>query len=279
VTPNGTTSATSGSYYQRDHANSDVASQLPPGLVVTSFHLAPVEPVPEIGLGSAIIPAMSNIDRFSQQLLRSLCDDFRGKELGANALGKDYVGLSVAQMKSVLDPSLHVDFDLALKDLEQRGLISTGPMVPYQNEPGSAVFVFGVFSKREYAYLTEEGYKAAQAPSAGGKSGGAPKVTITGGHFHQSPIGIGREVTQTTTFHIEDDTEAVEGLLRLLESQGQLIDSITRKETQELVAHAGAGNLARAKPLFQKLFGLAGETLKQTAWGVLVGIVTKQMGI
>ena len=54
-------------------------------------------------------------------------------------------------------PASLVDFDLALTDLEEEGLIDTGPMVAYDNPPNSLLFVVGIRSKNEYAYLTEKG--------------------------------------------------------------------------------------------------------------------------
>ena len=49
-----------------------------------------------------------------------------------------------------------------MKELEEAGLVETGPLVPFDNPPGSSVVVIGLFRNREYAFLTEKGYKAAQ---------------------------------------------------------------------------------------------------------------------
>jgi hypothetical protein len=55
-----------------------------------------------------------------------------------------------------------VDFDLALKELEEKELIGTGPMEVIENPPDSFVNFVGLYSKREYVYLTEKGYKTAR---------------------------------------------------------------------------------------------------------------------
>lgn len=56
----------------------------------------------------------------------------------------------------------NVDFDLALKELEDAELVNTGPMVMHDNPPNSAVVIIALYSRREYVYLTAKGYKAAR---------------------------------------------------------------------------------------------------------------------
>jgi hypothetical protein len=55
-----------------------------------------------------------------------------------------------------------VDFDLALKDLEDAELVATGPLKFHDNPPGSSVVFIGTYSKREYVHLTAKGYKVAR---------------------------------------------------------------------------------------------------------------------
>jgi hypothetical protein len=55
-----------------------------------------------------------------------------------------------------------VDFDLALKELEEKEFVDTGPLEAVVTRPGSDLIFTGVYSKREYVYLTEKGYKAAR---------------------------------------------------------------------------------------------------------------------
>lgn len=144
---------------------------------------------------------MSAVERLSRAVLRELLADFTGRNLSVQDLCDSYVGVSLAVLKdkccSETAASL-VDFDLALKDLEGGGLAATGPMVPYENDPNSFFVIFASYSKNEYAYLTEKGYKAAQKAQTEKSSRPTNQhVHISGGTFHQSPIGIGGHVTQT----------------------------------------------------------------------------------
>jgi hypothetical protein len=111
-----------------------------------------------------------------------------------------YIGPTVADLKQKLcatNLASIVDFDLALKGLENRGLVETGPMVGYDNPPGSLVMIIGLCSKREYVYLKENGYKAAQQAAAKKtRRVTTARVHISGSNFNQSPIGIGNEITQ-----------------------------------------------------------------------------------
>jgi hypothetical protein len=72
-------------------------------------------------------------------------------------------------------------------------------MVPYDNPPNSALSFFGLVSKREYVSLTDKGYRAAQkAKSAStARTAKGPRVTISGGQFSHSQIGIGGQVIQS----------------------------------------------------------------------------------
>jgi len=69
-----------------------------------------------------------------------------------------------------------VDFDLAISELTEYGLVGTGPMEAFDNPPGSLVLVIGLYSKNEYAYLNEKGYKEANRLGLGNQdSRGWPK--------------------------------------------------------------------------------------------------------
>jgi hypothetical protein len=164
---------------------------------------------------------MSGVEEFSQMILRQLLADFLDQNLGSEALSRNYRGVPIAALKHEScggNAAAAVDFDLALKDLEDGHLVATGPMVPYKNSPDSAVVVVGLFSKREYACLTEKGYKAAQRGQAERASrSGTPRVHISGGNFHHSPIGIGSRINQSVRVSNQNVTvfvnlrEAVEG--------------------------------------------------------------------
>jgi hypothetical protein len=172
-----------------------------------------------------------------------------------------------------------VDFDLALKELEDGLLIGTGPMVPFDNEPGSGVFILVLHSKREYAYLTEAGYRAAAQVANQRPRTSPPHVHISGGTFHQSQIGIGEQVTQMQKVDVENDAEVIERLTQLFVMSGSSADAASKAEIARLVATAREGDSIEAKSIFQKMFDLASEAVKQTAWGILTAIITKAIGM
>ena len=109
---------------------------------------------------------MGKIEDVSKQILRCLLQDFQGRGLGADALQEEYEGVRVRDLKQNClqfdKTTTAVDFDLALNGLETNELVGTGPMDVYDNPPGSSVVLIGVYSKREYVYLTAKGYKAAR---------------------------------------------------------------------------------------------------------------------
>jgi hypothetical protein len=106
------------------------------------------------------------ITQESKHILGCLLQDFRERGLGADALEDGYVGIPMSDLKQKSlgadNTTTAVDFDLALKELEEKELIATGPMEVYDNPPDSLVIVVALYSKREYVYLTTKGYKAAR---------------------------------------------------------------------------------------------------------------------
>ena len=106
---------------------------------------------------------MPSIDSIKERILIALLEDFRSKELGADSLKRDYEGVAIRSLHEMLNGEAKVDVYLAFKELEEKKLIGTGPMEAYENKPGSSIMILGVFSKREYAYLKEGGYKIAAA--------------------------------------------------------------------------------------------------------------------
>jgi hypothetical protein len=109
---------------------------------------------------------MGKLEQVSKQILAYLLNDFQERELNAESLHRDYVGVFFDDLKrkcfEIDNTTTTVDFDLALKDLEDEELVSTGPRVPYENSPNSMLVMTGLRSKREYLYLTAKGYKAAR---------------------------------------------------------------------------------------------------------------------
>jgi hypothetical protein len=223
---------------------------------------------------------MNTVDDLAKQILADVVADFRAKNLGSDALSDGYVGASIVslEMKYCTGGShSKVDFDLALKQLEESKFVDTGPMVPYENTPGSQLVVIAMFSKREFVYLTEKGYKTAQKSTARSRAS-APNVHISGGTFHQSPIGIGSMVNQAVNFNIDNDSEVIEYLAKLRALHDPSFGENGRKDVVELVTTAKTGDLGKAKPIFQRVFGAAKEATKQLAWGVITAYVSNNLG-
>jgi hypothetical protein len=109
---------------------------------------------------------MGKIEDVSTQILRFLLQDFQARELDVKALEDGYIGIPILQLREKCfrydNTTTSVDFDVALGKLEREELVDTGPMQAHENPPGSMVVVIGVFSKREYVYLTAKGYQAAR---------------------------------------------------------------------------------------------------------------------
>jgi hypothetical protein len=222
---------------------------------------------------------MSTVDHLAKQILAEVMADFLAKNLGSDALTKEYVGASIAALDEKYSGAhSKVDFDLALKELEASDFVKTGPMVPYENPPHSQVVVFAFFSRQEFVYLTEKGYKAAQKLPAKPRRP-TPSVHISGGTFHQSPIGIGSTVNQSVSFNLDSDAEVVEYLCNLLSQHDSAAHQDGKTGVIELVDAAKTGDLGKIKPIFQRLFGAAKETVKQLAWGVIIAYAAKQLGL
>ncbi|MGB2603508.1 MAG: hypothetical protein WBC78_07930 [Candidatus Sulfotelmatobacter sp.] len=142
----------------------------------------------------------TTLDEPAETILSALLAEFKEKGFGTEELRNTYRGLSPAALKSTCcaDRKLsEVDFDLAMSDLDEGDLVKTGPMMAYENPPGSYFDIVALYSKNEYSYLTQEGYKAATKLSVTKPPRMAvPNVHISGGTFNQSPIGVGAQVSQ-----------------------------------------------------------------------------------
>ena len=220
-----------------------------------------------------------DLSQLAKSILQDVRDDFVAQRLNTRALIDGYVGLPISQLQQKYCPGVtQVDFDLALKELEEALFVKTGPMVPFDNEPGSGVFILGLFSKREYMYLTEAGYRA-MAQIGSQKPRTNPSHVHISGTFHQSPIGVGGQITQLQNIHVENDGDLIERLAQLLSQSGVSVDQRSRAEIGHMVELTHQGDLKAVKPLFQKLFGVASESVKQVAWGLLAAIIAKAVGM
>jgi len=220
---------------------------------------------------------MSNhksIDDLGTQILAEVLIDFQQKGLGSDELNKEYVGVSLSELKEkycTVEGYSQVDFDLALKQLEENELVDTGPTVPRENPPDSSFFALCSYSKREFVYLTEKGYKTAKKPAPKCPSQ-APTVHISGGNFHNSPIGVGKTVNQTISFN---DSRTINDLQHLVEVFEKHIDELMlepaarRKATVQLATiKAQLGDEPDAVIITQ-----AGRTLRNITEGAIGSLI------
>ena len=166
-----------------------------------------------------------SIDDLGMQILADVLVDFNQKGLGSDELCEEYVGVPIIELKKRYcsdDGHSQVDFDLALKQLEENELVDTGPTVAHENPPDSSIVVIGFYSKREYVYLTEKGYRTARKP-APKRVSPTPSVHISGGNFNNSPIGVGSTVIQTINF---SNTKTLNDLQHLVEVFEKHIDEL-----------------------------------------------------
>jgi len=173
-----------------------------------------------------------------QKILTELLEEFRRKNLVSEDLRRGYKGLSPELLKSSCgDQGIsEVDFDLAIKDLIDAGLVKTGPMVMYDNKPNSSVFILSLYSKNEFSYLTEDGYKVGTKlrTSRPPKPIVLPNVHISGGTFNHSPIGVGNQVAQSVTISASGSEQLLDRLRE--EIWKQIEDEKKRSEILERLA-------------------------------------------
>jgi hypothetical protein len=98
-------------------------------------------------------------------ILKELLADFEDNNFDVDALRHSYKGPSIERLRSIcIDNGISkVDFDLAIDELDQHGLIKTGPPeITDSPSFGGVLILPGIYSKREYAYLKEGGYREAK---------------------------------------------------------------------------------------------------------------------
>jgi hypothetical protein len=160
----------------------------------------------------------------ASEILALLKREFIDSGRSTDDLRNGYIGPNMAQLQShILDAKTvsRVDYDLALKELEERKFVGTGPMEMYDNPPNSGVFVLAMFSKRDYIYLKEDGYRMASDKPKNVSSPSKQSVHISGGNFYQSPIGVGGKVSQNINFDVSNESDSVKYLTELLAQAGE----------------------------------------------------------
>jgi hypothetical protein len=137
----------------------------------------------------------------SRFILTQLLSEFRERQLTVEDLRNTYQGMSPDELKTRFIAHGHdeVDYNLAMSDLDEHDLVKTGPLVAVENDPRSGVIFLLFRSENKYSYLTENGYKAARnnAGASPATKSRAAEIHISGGTFHNSPIGVGDGFAQT----------------------------------------------------------------------------------
>lgn len=224
------------------------------------------------------------LDEAAKQILGTLLADFTDRGLTAQDLKGGYEGPNIEALAtavcSVADFT-SVDFEVAFGDLEKRKMIKTGPMAVYDNDRDSSLVFIGIYSKREFVYLTEAGYKESR------KAPNRPQrvqrivnnLTITGGHFSNTQLGQGEVVSQTQNITTSSDSEIVAKLITILEEQGLVVNSSQRSDVAAAVAAANEGDGKEAKSLMAKVCGPVWDSVQPVMWPIVGDLVKKSLGL
>lgn len=225
-----------------------------------------------------------NLDEAEKRILGTLLVDFTDRELDAHNLKSGYKGPLIPDLSATICDGADitkVDFDVAFADLEKKKLIKTGPYEAYKNTPGRGMVFLGVFSKREYAGLTELGYKTArQAPNRPSKvQRVVNNVHISGGQFTNMQLATGNNVVQTMEFVSGQDSEILSNLISILEKQGQVISLEQRSDLTSAIREANDGNGKGAKSLLEKVCGPAWSAVQPVIWPIFGDIIKKSLDL
>lgn len=211
------------------------------------------------------------VDDLAARILADVGADFKSRGLGSMELQAEYVGIPMVELEAKYGAGMKVDFDLAVDQLEDGEFVGTGPMEGYGNDPGSSIIRYGWYSKREYVYLTEKGYRELQKRPAR-QSTPHPTVHISGGHFHQSPIGVGGTVNQTVTFAGQQDLEDLQRLIETFETHldDLGLDLAAKRKVAAQVATIKAQLEDEPDPVIVKQ---AGRTLRNITEGTVASVI------
>lgn len=224
------------------------------------------------------------LDEAAKQILGTLLADFTDRGLTAQDLKKGYEGPNIEALAtavcSVADFT-SVDFEVAFGDLETAKMIKTGPMAMYDNDRNSDVIIIASYSKREFVYLTEAGYKESR------KAPNRPQrvqrivnnLTITGGQFTNTQLGQGEVVSQSLNITSASDSEIVAKLISILEQQGLTVDASQRGDIAAAVVAANEGDGKEAKSLLSKVCGPVWESVQPVIWPIVGELVKKGLGL
>lgn len=224
------------------------------------------------------------LDEAAKQILGTLLADFTDRGLTAQDLKNGYEGPNIEALAtavcSVADFT-SVDFEVAFGDLEDAKMIKTGPMVMFDNDRNSSVIIIGSYSKREFVYLTEAGYKESRkAPNRPQKVQRiVNNLTITGGQFNHTLLGQGETISQSLNITSASDSEIVAKLISILESQGEVVTSQKHSDLEKVVNEANDGNAKQAKSLLEKVCGPAWGALQPVIWPIVGELVKKNLGL
>lgn len=223
------------------------------------------------------------LDEAEKQILGALLADFSERDLDSKHLKKIYEGPRVLDLISAICSGgdiTKVDFDIAFDDLSKKKLIKTGPWRAYENSPGTSVYIMGGYSLKEYACLTELGYKTArQSPNRPAKAQRiVNNLHISGGQFNNLQLATGEVVTQNMQFSSGADADVLAKLIGILEKQGQVVSLEQRKELSDAIIHANEGNGKAAKSLLEKVCGPVWDSVQPVMWPILGEILKKSLG-
>lgn len=224
------------------------------------------------------------LDEAAKQILGTLLADFTDRGLTAKDLKSGYEGPNIDALATAVcnvADFTSVDFEVAFSDLEKTKMIKTGPMAMYDNDRNSSVIIIASYSKREYVYLTEAGYKESRkVPNRPQKVQRiVNNLTITGGSFSNTQLGQGETVTQSQNITAGTDSEIVAKLISILEEQGVSIDGTQRSDIANAVAAAKEGDGKQAKSILAKVCGPVWESVQPVMWPIVGELIKKSLGI
>ncbi len=224
-----------------------------------------------------------HLDEAEKQILGVLLADFSERTLNARQLSDGYEGPLVSDLCAVIcgEGISVVDFDIAFSDLEKKKLIRTGPYTTFDNEPGSGVIFMGGYSKREYAGLTELGYKAAkQPPNRPSKAQRiVNNVHISGGQFSNMQLAAGSDIVQKMDSTSGLDSDVLMKVVAVLEKQGQVVSIEQRNDLISAIREAHEGNGKEARNLLEKVCGPAWTAVQSVIWPIFGELLKKSLGL